>query len=222
MPIRRFVTGIGDVIAHLKYPASETAVLVLNTHLEAEMGRFVRELNQRADRPLNPMRESVDPDAPEPYVQSLGTIDHVMALHGMSKIYRDENEGGWLRHFKLPRPAITHINDKPDDPLVALSGKVNELRLVVVYKKVPDPVNPAATLHDVRLFVRVPDGESNRILWGTSEVFKSEHDAARSLSEAVNYAILSLENNHPTDVTELTQLRQILQMGVGPFLSREE
>jgi len=221
MPIRRFALGIGDLLANLKYPPSETAVLMLNTNLEAEVGRFVRELNQRADHPMN-VRESTDPDAPEPYVQSLGTVDHVMALHGMGKIYRDENEGGWMRTFKLPRPAITHINDKPDDPLVPLSGKVNELRLVIVYKKVPDPINPAATLHDVRMFVRVPDGESNRVLWGTSEVFKSEHEAARSLGEAVNYAILSLENNHPTDVTELTQLRQILQMGVGPFLTREE
>ena len=214
MSIRRFALGIGDVLASIAWPDSGAA-LAASSKVNVEVGRFIRELNQRSQVSL---REGVEDVDPERYVRNLGTIDHVMALHGLSKMYRSEDEGGWMRTFKYTQPAYFTM----DDAERGATG-ITELRLVVGSKKQVDPINQQP-VYDVRMFVRIPAsaGEvvGSRVIWGTSEVFKQEHEAARALNTAVTHAIQTLKDDHERH--NLTTMRQILQMGVGPFLKNED
>jgi hypothetical protein len=56
MPLRRFARGIEAVLNNIAWPESSAAVLHANTRLEAEFGRFVKELNQQAEVPIYPER----------------------------------------------------------------------------------------------------------------------------------------------------------------------
>jgi len=217
MSIRRFALGIGEVLAACDWP-SAGAALAAGSKVQWDVAKFVKELNQRADAPLRPaQQESMEDMDPERYVRELGTLDHVMALHGLSKMYRSEDEGGWVRTFKYTQPAYFTM----DDASISATG-VTELRLVVGSKKQVDPINHQP-VYDVRIFVRIPAsaGEfvGSRVIWGTSEVFKQEHEAARALNTVVTHAIQTLKDDHKHS---LTTMRQILQMGVGPFLKKDD
>lgn len=68
LPLRRFVNNIEQVLNNIAWPENDMAVLHANTRLEAEFGRFVKELNQQAQAPIYPERpmEGRIPSADDP------------------------------------------------------------------------------------------------------------------------------------------------------------
>lgn len=52
MPLRRFVVEIGTVLSRIKWPPNEKATLLANTHLEADVSKFINDLNYKAKQPL--------------------------------------------------------------------------------------------------------------------------------------------------------------------------
>lgn len=52
-PLRRFVVEIGTVLSRIQWPPNEKATLLANTHLEADVSKFINALNYKAKQPLN-------------------------------------------------------------------------------------------------------------------------------------------------------------------------
>jgi len=48
MPLRRFVVEIGTVLSRIQWPPNEKATLLANTHLEADVSKFINALNYKA------------------------------------------------------------------------------------------------------------------------------------------------------------------------------
>lgn len=202
MPLRRFVMGIGTVLNRVAWPKNEQSTLHANSRLEGDVARFVRELNDQANKPLHgEIGESEDPDAPERYVQALGTVQHVAKLHGMTEVENDSAGGGWWRTFKAEPFRAEHA-----------TTPITMLKLVLWYAR------RTATDHSIRLTVRMQNERgANLVLWTYQGNYEGEHVAARRLSTALGHAIQSLESGPHKE----SQLFDILAMGVTPFLHGE-
>jgi len=69
MPLRRFVVEIGTVLSRIQWPPNEKATLLANTHLEADVSKFINALNYKAKQPLNdPLPDQVMGEAKLPSV----------------------------------------------------------------------------------------------------------------------------------------------------------
>lgn len=224
MPLRRFALGISQVLASIPWPEGRYSTTYASSLVNTEIGKFVKSLNAQAAVPLykeSPVEESAeDVDKPaERYVQQLGTVEHVALMHGMSKLYTSDTEGGWMRTLKLRHP----IEIKATDYLSHLGMNfIGELRLVVRYERKPNTLFPKQQKHELAVFVRVPYvGENsgsklNHVLWRTSAEFTQESTAAYALNQVLTYAQQSLDDSH--GALNLQRTKEILNMGVSPFM----
>src|SRR5512143_387601 len=75
MPLRRFVVEIGTVLSRIQWPPNEKATLLANTHLEADVSKFINALNYKAKQPLNdPLPDQVMGEAKIPNVDDPETF----------------------------------------------------------------------------------------------------------------------------------------------------
>ena len=225
MPVRRFAMGIGGVLAGITWPESRFAAQHASSLVNTEIGKFVKNLNAQAAKPLhnesNYIGENAeDVDKPERYIQQLGTVEHVALIHGMTKLYTSDTEGGWMRTIKLRHP----IEIRSTDYLSHLGmNAIRELRLVVRYERKPNTLFPKQQKHELTVFVRVPYvGENSgsklsHILWRTGAEFTQESSAAHALNQVLTYAQQSLDDSH--EALNLQRTKEILNMGVSPFMA---
>ena len=225
MPVRRFAMGIGGVLAGITWPESRFAAQHASSLVNTEIGKFVKNLNAQAAKPLHNESNYVgenaeDVDKPERYIQQLGTVEHVALIHGMTKLYTSDTEGGWMRTIKLRHP----IEIRATDYLSHLGmNAIRELRLVVRYERKPNTLFPKQQKHALTVFVRVPYvGENSgsklsHILWRTGAEFTQESSAAHALNQVLTYAQQSLDDSH--EALNLQRTKEILNMGVSPFMA---
>lgn len=158
-------------------------------------------------RVFPPIRESQDPDAPEPYVQSLGTLDHVAALHGLAKVEQDSTAAAYLRTLTLHHPVsptkedcLYHFNEQPVKELKVcfIDEQGTDGRILVLFVRVPSPTR-----------------RPSHILWRTEALFSSEHEAAFALNRALTSVLEILDDR--VEPISLTRVRVMLNGIVNPI-----
>lgn len=205
MPLRKFVIGIVPLLSTIKWPDKPHSTLVAASHVEDAVSKFVGDINETCTKPLGPapQQESFDPDAPEGYVKSLGTIPHVAARFGMRQKMDVGHSKEFVRDVPFHYPMSIRYQGKEYTSQAA--------RVFLFWSIEPQPT--------MRVSVwLVLDGGGVYRLWDDEQRYKSEAAAALHLNEALNYLFQSLDDR--VEGHNQRMLRDIIGMGVTPFLRR--
>ncbi len=207
MTLRRFAMGVGQVLTNVPWPNGNGA-LAASSAVERAMAAFAHELNDRAENPAHSeqVNEALDPDAPDNYVNSLGTLAHVAARFGM----RLDGKNKWVREVKLHHPMEVWVAGPRQ-------------RVLTVFRVILDwnPEEGKAGWAELILRARGDDpAEKPILIWHSSAAYASEAGAAWHLNQAMAYFYQSIEDTH--EPHQYQRLKEILQMGVGPFMLKLE
>jgi hypothetical protein len=175
-----------------------SGVLLASSKLEAAMSAYVKELNHRAEQPLreDSLQEALDPDAPESYISSLGTVAHVAARFGM----RLEGKNKWVRGVRLKHPMEIWVAGPTQRVFTAF-------RVILHW----NPEEGSAGWAE--LILRAGGPTPTLLIWHASAGYKSEAAAARHLNEALIYFYQAIEDEH--EPHQYQRLKEVLQMSVG-------
>lgn len=79
MPIRRFATGVAEVLRSLKWPENKHAAVLANSQVKQAVDALVDELNVMAKEPLHPaLEEDLDDPEPEAVLNELPERSYVL------------------------------------------------------------------------------------------------------------------------------------------------
>jgi hypothetical protein len=210
MTLRRFAMGIGQVLANVPWPPGGGA-LAASSAVERTMAAFAHEVNDRAETPLHPeqVNEAHDPDAPDNYVSSLGTLQHVAARFGLRKSDPGKLPGlsgsKWERKVSLNHPMEVFLAGPRQWMLPAF-------RVILTW----NPTTKTAAI----ILRGVSDQNRDLLIWHSTAAYSSEAAAAIHLNEALAYLFQSIDDTH--EPHQYQRLKEILQMGVGPFMLKVE
>lgn len=215
--LRKFVMALPSLLASVPWPENEAA-LPASANVKNTIGAFIHQLRRQSGVPLrSDVDESTDPDAPDHYVQSLGTVEHVALLHGFSQLDKDSNGGAWMRTVKLHHP-LPYVEGSAHHSHLT-KETITELRLVVRFERGAPRFRADNIL---TVFVRVPGtgGMPGHIIWRVEQDYRSEEAASRALNEGLTFLVQTTDDTFEPHKLDL--LRQILNDGVRPMFTVKE
>lgn len=152
MPIRRFVTEIGDVLRNIAWPEARHAAPIANSKVKQAFDALVTKLNGMAEQPLHPaLEEDIDdPDEPAAMLNSLPQQTYVLFV-------RRHDEDDEMAQEKFP--GLTLEQALPKQLLLELAeSKLFDMNRVKV-ASYAQPENP--DIYHVRLLFIGQDSDVN-------------------------------------------------------------